>query len=71
MASLALDQAQPVDEPQPGPRFDYKTHPLAKLLFAAILVGGLAFAGWSVLTDTRGVGRSSPPACSCSSRWRC
>ena len=56
MASLALDQAQPVDEPQPGPRFDYKTHPLAKLLFAAILVGGLAFAGWSVLTDTRGVG---------------
>lgn len=56
MASLALDQAAPVDQPQPGPRFDYKTHPLAKLLFAVIVVGGLAFAGWSVLTDTRGVG---------------
>jgi len=56
MASLALDQAPPVDQPQPGPRFDYKTHPLAKLLFAAIMVGGLVFAGWSVLTDTRGVG---------------
>ena len=56
MAALALDQAPPVDQPQQGPRFDYKTHPLAKALFAAIMVGGLAFAGWSVLTDTRGVG---------------
>jgi inorganic phosphate transporter, PiT family len=55
MASLALDQAPAA--PSPGaPRFDYNTHPLAKALFAAIIVGGLAFAGWSVLTDTRGVG---------------
>jgi inorganic phosphate transporter, PiT family len=56
MASLALDQAPTAETPQQGPRFDYKTHPLAKLLFAAIVIGGLAFAGWSVLTDTRGVG---------------
>jgi inorganic phosphate transporter, PiT family len=55
MASLALEQAPPAETPT-GPRFDYQTHPLAKLLFAAIVVGGLAFAGWSVLTDTQGVG---------------
>jgi PiT family inorganic phosphate transporter len=55
MASLALEQAPSADQPA-GPRFDYQTHPLAKLLFAAIIVGGLVFAGWSVLTDTRGVG---------------
>ncbi len=55
MASLALEQAPPAETPT-APRFDYKTHPLAKFLFAAILVGGVAFAGWSVLTDTQGVG---------------
>jgi PiT family inorganic phosphate transporter len=55
MATLALDQAPSADTPL-GPRFDYKTHPLAKLLFALIVIGGLAFAGWSVLSDTRGVG---------------
>ncbi|KTF69326.1 inorganic phosphate transporter [Sphingomonas sp. HT-1] len=55
MATLAMEQAPQAETPR-SPRFDYQTHPLAKLLFAAILVGGFAFAGWSVLTDTRGVG---------------
>ncbi|WP_256731563.1 inorganic phosphate transporter [Sphingomonas sp. dw_22] len=55
MATLAMDQAPAAELPR-SPRFDYNTHPLAKLLFAAIVVGGMAFAGWSVLTDTRGVG---------------
>ncbi len=55
MASLALDQAPPAASPQ-SRRFEYDTHPLAKLLFVAILVGGFAFAGWSILVDTRGVG---------------
>ncbi len=55
MATLAMEQAPSAQSPR-SPRFDYQTHPLAKLLFAAIMVGGLAFAGWSVLTDTRGVG---------------
>ena len=55
MATLALDQAPAADTPQPS-RFDYKTHPIARLLFAVLLAGGLAFAGWNVLTDTRGVG---------------
>ena len=57
MATLALDQAPAADMPR-GPRFDYKHHPLAKLLFVAIMVGGFAFAGWNVLTDTRGVGET-------------
>jgi inorganic phosphate transporter, PiT family len=57
MATLALDQAPAADTPR-GPRFDYQHHPLAKLLFLAIMVGGFAFAGWNVLTDTRGVGET-------------
>jgi len=55
MATLALDQA-PTAETPGHPRFDHKTHPLAWLLFAGLLVGGLTYAGVSVLTDTRGVG---------------
>ncbi|MDP5278445.1 inorganic phosphate transporter [Sphingomonas sp. DG1-23] len=55
MATIALDQA-PTADPPGRPRFDHKTHPYAWLLFAGLLVGGLAYAGVSVLTDTRGVG---------------
>jgi len=57
MATLALDQAPSAEEPT-GPRFDYKTHPLAKLLFALILIGALGFAGWSVFTDTQVAGET-------------
>jgi PiT family inorganic phosphate transporter len=55
MATLALDLAPPAETPT-SPRFDYKTHPMAKLLFAGLLIGGLVFAGWSVFNDTVGVG---------------
>jgi PiT family inorganic phosphate transporter len=55
MATLALDQAPTAETPRTS-RFDYKPHPFAKLLFTALLVGGMAYAGWSVLADTRGVG---------------
>ncbi|MCW3847736.1 inorganic phosphate transporter [Sphingomonas sp. LB-2] len=55
MATLALDQAPSAETPA-GPRFDYQTHPLAKLLFALILIGALGFAGWSVFTDTQVAG---------------
>ncbi|WP_404339061.1 inorganic phosphate transporter [Sphingomonas sp. MMS12-HWE2-04] len=55
MATLAMDQAPTAETPR-SPQFDYNTHPLAKLLFAVIVAAGLVFAGWSVLTDTRGVG---------------
>lgn len=55
MATFAMDPGSTAETPR-SPRFDHQTHPIAKLLFAAILVGGFTFAGWSVLTDTRGVG---------------
>ncbi|MET3709810.1 PiT family inorganic phosphate transporter [Sphingomonas trueperi] len=55
MATLAMDQAPSAELPR-SPRFTDKTHPIAKLLFVAILVGGLAFAGWSIVVDTREAG---------------
>ena len=55
MATLALDQAPAAETPRTS-RFDYKPHPFARYLFAALLLGGMAYAGWSVLADTRGVG---------------
>ncbi|MCW3837936.1 inorganic phosphate transporter [Sphingomonas canadensis] len=55
MATIALDQAPPSDTPA-APRLDYKSHPLTKFLFALILIGGLVYAGWSVMNDTQGVG---------------
>ena len=55
MASTAL-----ADEPQATalsrPRFDHAPHPVTKWLFTAIVLGGLAFAGWNVLTETSAVG---------------
>ncbi|RSV35353.1 anion permease, partial [Sphingomonas sp. ABOLE] len=50
-----MDQAPSAELPR-SPRFTDKTHPIAKLLFVAILVGGLAFAGWSIVVDTRQAG---------------
>ncbi|WP_294329599.1 inorganic phosphate transporter [uncultured Sphingomonas sp.] len=57
MATLAVDQASTAELPR-SPRFNETTHPVAKLLFAAILIGGLAFAGWSILVDTREAGET-------------
>jgi len=57
MASVAIAEA-PLEQGPSAPRLDYGTSPLAKLLFAAVLVGGLGYAGWSVLTDTQGVGET-------------
>ena len=57
MATLAVDQASTAELPR-SPRFNERTHPVAKLLFAAILMGGLAFAGWSILVDTREAGET-------------
>ena len=55
MASTVLassDQAAP-----PHARnFDRPVHPLGKLLFAGLLIAGLAYAGISVLLDTQQVG---------------
>jgi PiT family inorganic phosphate transporter len=52
-------QAPLVGEPRPiakGPRLDQPNHPIAKFVFAALIVGALGYAGFSILVDTHHVG---------------
>jgi PiT family inorganic phosphate transporter len=57
MATHAIAAAAlPVDAP--GSRFDHPVPPIARTLFIAALVGGFAYAGYSVFVDTRQVGES-------------
>ena len=54
MASLA-----PTDHAEPhggGPRLDAQLHPAGRWIFLALLIGGLAYAGISILWDTAQVG---------------
>ncbi|QNQ11962.1 inorganic phosphate transporter [Sphingomonas alpina] len=46
------------ESPQPAlrGRFDSRSHPIAKWVFIGVLLGGLVYAGLSVMTDTRDVG---------------
>lgn len=39
-----------------GPRLDAGLHPSGRWIFTALLVGGLAYAGYSIATDTANVG---------------
>lgn len=55
MATVALGE-DPLAQDLGGPRFDETQHPAARWLFLALVLGGLAYAGWSVMVDTRGVG---------------
>lgn len=57
MSTEAIEGA-PLDAPRSGSRFDAKTHPMALVVFLAILVGGLIYATSSILLDTRGVGET-------------
>ena len=54
MASTAPIEG--VDTRAGGPRLDGGLHPMGRWIFAALLVGGLAYAGISILTDTAEVG---------------
>ncbi|MEG3086486.1 inorganic phosphate transporter [Sphingomonas sp. PB4P5] len=57
MATHAIAAAQlPLDAP--GSRFDRPVPPIARTLFLAALIGGFAYAGYSVFVDTRQVGES-------------
>jgi len=52
-------QAPLVGQPSPrtsGPRLDQPSHPIAKFVFAALIVGALGYAGYSILVDTQHVG---------------
>ncbi len=41
-----------------GPRLDHSLHPAGRWVFLAVLVGGLAYAGISIATDTAQVGET-------------
>jgi PiT family inorganic phosphate transporter len=41
-----------------GPKLDNSLHPAGRWIFLAVLLGGLAYAGASILTDTSQVGES-------------
>ncbi len=49
----AIDRA-----PRSGPRLDHDLHPAGRWIFLAVLVGGLAYAGFSIVVDTAQVGES-------------
>jgi PiT family inorganic phosphate transporter len=49
---LAADSGQDAR----GPRLDQPNHPIAKFVFAALIVGALGYAGYSILVDTSHVG---------------
>ena len=55
MTSYALAGGQSESRVR-GPRLDAGLHPMGRWAFAALLVGGLAYAGYSVATDTARVG---------------
>lgn len=55
MASNVVATADP-SAPTSSRRFDRAPHPIARLIFLALIVLGLSYAGVSVLLDTRQVG---------------
>ncbi len=57
MATSALIEPRHPLEPG-GPVFDRKPSRLSAIVFAAVLVGGLVYAGINIVADTRGVGES-------------
>lgn len=56
MATTFSALPEPVERPSGGPRLDQRIHPASRWIFLSILVAGLAFAGYSIFTDTAQVG---------------
>uniref|UniRef100_UPI0035C995C3 inorganic phosphate transporter n=1 Tax=uncultured Sphingomonas sp. TaxID=158754 RepID=UPI0035C995C3 len=56
MATTFLASPDSVTDASHGPRLDHKLHPAGRWLFFGVLVAGLAYAGYSVFTDTANVG---------------
>ncbi|MCT8002159.1 inorganic phosphate transporter [Sphingomonas sanguinis] len=55
MTSFALAGGQSESRAR-GPRLDASLHPMGRWIFAGLLVGGLAYAGYSIALDTARVG---------------
>ena len=60
MASTALTGGESMSRVK-GPNFDQPLHPAGRWIFLALLIGGLAYAGLSILTDTSQVGEAMAP----------
>ncbi|PCD02920.1 anion permease [Sphingomonas spermidinifaciens] len=56
MATAALEPADPLSPIGGGPDLDRRHHPVARMLFMGLLIGGFVFACASVLIDTQQVG---------------
>jgi len=57
MATTALAPGESIARAR-GPKLDNSLHPAGRWVFLAVLLGGLAYAGASILTDTSQVGES-------------
>ncbi len=57
MATSALIEPRAPVEPE-GSRFESHTHPSARWIFLAVLIGGVAYAAFSVVIDTQNVGET-------------
>ncbi len=44
--------------PRTGPKLDHSLHPAGRWIFLAVLIGGLAYAGFSIAFDTAQVGET-------------
>ena len=58
MATLAQTRSVTADRPRHGPHLDKPLHPAGRWVFVAILIGGVAYAIVSILTETHQVGES-------------
>lgn len=58
MATSILTADSGAAAPRSGPKLDHDLHPAGRWIFLAVLVGGLAYAGFSIAFDTAQVGES-------------
>ncbi|PZO72789.1 MAG: anion permease [Sphingomonas taxi] len=56
--ALTADSSAAASVPHTGPKLDHSLHPAGRWLFLAVLIGGLAYAGFSIAFDTAQVGES-------------
>ena len=69
--ALTADSSAAAPAPHTGPKLDHSLHPAGRWIFLAVLIGGLAYAGFSIAFDTAQVGESWRAERSRSSRSRC
>nr|AGU10077.1 Phosphate transporter family [uncultured organism]AGU12116.1 Phosphate transporter family [uncultured organism] len=56
--AMTADSAATAPALHTGPKLDHSLHPSGRWIFLAVLIGGLAYAGFSIAFDTAQVGES-------------